>query len=257
MRSLSGEGSAPEAESNVRWTGRPLFIVERTPLDATSPRHVAKWVMSEADARGLHVELVGADGLAELTDAGLDDGAVALIVVHPVPSDWGSIDSAVPWETWSQLTLAAVDLGATVALVDAGLRPAGVAMCLKNGASAVVPVDRVGEALDVICEGGEESQDGDVPLGAALGERFSDDRLDRLTQLTTIELRVLYFLVGGYPACDIARMQRMALSTVRAHIRSILRKLNVKSQIAAVALANGTALPDGSPNEDSDGLALR
>ena len=52
-------------------------------------------------------------------------------------------------------------------------------------------------------------------------------------------------------------MQRMALSTVHAHIRSILRKLNVKSQIAAVALANGTALPDGAPHEDSDGLTLR
>ncbi len=257
MQSLSNEDSAPGAESNVRWTGLRLFVVERMPLDATSQHHVAKWVMSEAEARGLDAELVGADGLSQLTEAGLAGGAIALIMVYPVSSDWGSIDSAVPWEAWSQLTSAAAELGATVALVDAGLRPAGVAMCLKNGASAVVPVDRVREALDLLSERSEASLGCDVSLGAVLGERFSDERIDRLTRLTTIELRVLYFLVGGYPACDIATMQRMALSTVRAHIRSILRKLNVKSQIAAVALANGTALPDSAPHEDSDGLALR
>ena len=257
MQPLSSENSAPDAESNVRWTGFRLFVIERTPLDATSQHHIAKWVLSEAEARGLPAELVSADGLSELAETGLDSSAVALIMVYPVSSDWGSVDGAVPWETWSQLTSEAAELGATVVLVDAGLRPAGVAMCLSNGASAVVPVDRVGEALDLLGEGGGTSLGCDVPLGTALGERFSDERIDRLARLTTIELRVLYLLVGGYPACDIATMQRMALSTVRAHIRSILRKLNVKSQIGAVALANGTALLDAAPHEDSDGLALR
>ena len=188
MQSLSNEDSAPGAESNVRWTGLRLFVVERMPLDVTSQHHVAKWVMSEAEARGLDAELVGADGLSQLTEAGLAGGAVALIMVYPVSSDWGSIDSAVPWEAWSQLTSAAAELGATVALVDAGLRPAGVAMCLKNGASAVVPVDRVREALDLLSERSEASLGCDVSLGAVLGERFSDERIDRLTRLTTIEL---------------------------------------------------------------------
>jgi len=46
----------------------------------------------------------------------------------------------------------------------------------------------------------------------------------------------------------------VSLTTVRSHIRSILRKLNVNSQLAAVAIANG-ADPRSDPRADSRAVA--
>jgi len=47
-------------------------------------------------------------------------------------------------------------------------------------------------------------------------------------------------MMEGRTASEIATTLVVSLTTVRSHIRSILRKLNVNSQLAAVALAFGT-----------------
>jgi DNA-binding CsgD family transcriptional regulator len=49
---------------------------------------------------------------------------------------------------------------------------------------------------------------------------------------------VLFYLTGGRSAQEIAEELVISLATVRSHIRSILRKLGVRSQLAAVAMAN-------------------
>jgi DNA-binding NarL/FixJ family response regulator len=54
--------------------------------------------------------------------------------------------------------------------------------------------------------------------------------------LTEREHLVLWYLVLGHLAGEIARDELMSLSTVRAHLRAIFAKLGVKSQIEAVAL---------------------
>ncbi|MGH3183760.1 MAG: response regulator transcription factor, partial [Streptosporangiaceae bacterium] len=64
-----------------------------------------------------------------------------------------------------------------------------------------------------------------------------------LVHLTPSERRVLFHMMEGRSAAEIATTLVVSLTTVRSHIRSILRKLNVNSQLAAVALAFGT-LPD-------------
>ena len=58
--------------------------------------------------------------------------------------------------------------------------------------------------------------------------------------LTSSERRVLYYLTTGLAAQDIADDLVVSLATVRSHIRSVLRKLEVRSQLAAVALANSS-----------------
>ncbi len=55
--------------------------------------------------------------------------------------------------------------------------------------------------------------------------------------LTPRESDVLRGLIAGESAEEIARSQYVALSTVRSHVKSLLRKLGVNSQLAAVALA--------------------
>ena len=71
---------------------------------------------------------------------------------------------------------------------------------------------------------------------------------DALVDLTPGEHRVLYQMMHGASAGEIAKQLVVSLATVRSHIRSILRKLGVSSQLAAVALANGAR---ADPLEDT------
>jgi DNA-binding NarL/FixJ family response regulator len=57
-------------------------------------------------------------------------------------------------------------------------------------------------------------------------------------RLTMREREVLAALVDGLSAEEIAETQFVALTTVRSQIRSVLQKLGVRSQLAAVAHAN-------------------
>ena len=70
-----------------------------------------------------------------------------------------------------------------------------------------------------------------------------DARAAPLRQLTDRELEVLAGLVDGYSVDEIAKQQTVAVSTVRTHVRRILEKLGVRSQLAAVAEAHRCGWP--------------
>jgi DNA-binding CsgD family transcriptional regulator len=61
--------------------------------------------------------------------------------------------------------------------------------------------------------------------------------------LTERERGVLVQLMQGYTAEQIANADFVSVCTVRSHIRQILLKLGVNSQVAAVAYAYQVALP--------------
>ncbi len=63
-------------------------------------------------------------------------------------------------------------------------------------------------------------------------------RFARFEHLTRKEREVLRALSRGQSASVIAAEHYVSLSTVRSQIRSVLTKLGVSSQLAAVALAN-------------------
>lgn len=63
---------------------------------------------------------------------------------------------------------------------------------------------------------------------------------ERLESLTHREQEVLGHLVLGRPARDIARVSVVSEATVRTQIKSILAKLDVGSQLAAVGLVHRT-----------------
>jgi DNA-binding NarL/FixJ family response regulator len=65
----------------------------------------------------------------------------------------------------------------------------------------------------------------------------------RFEFLTCREQQVLTALMDGTTAVQIARQCFMSPSTVRHHIRSILLKLNVNSQLAAVVAAYQAGWP--------------
>ena len=74
--------------------------------------------------------------------------------------------------------------------------------------------------------------------------RFEDvtlaDRSDLFTRLSRREQQVLAELMAGKTAAEVASENFVAVSTVRSQIRSILVKLGVRSQLAAVGLAYET-----------------
>jgi DNA-binding CsgD family transcriptional regulator len=63
-------------------------------------------------------------------------------------------------------------------------------------------------------------------------------RFQALVGLTASERRVLFYLTEGWTAQEVADELVVSLTTIRSHIGSVLRKLGVKSQVAAVAIAN-------------------
>lgn len=65
----------------------------------------------------------------------------------------------------------------------------------------------------------------------------ADRRTERFDALTRREREVLAGLMGGRSAEEMARASGVALSTIRSHVKGVLRKLGVNSQLAAVALA--------------------
>jgi DNA-binding NarL/FixJ family response regulator len=68
-------------------------------------------------------------------------------------------------------------------------------------------------------------------------ESSVDPPLERFAVLTEREQFVLAELIEGHCAEEIARDSVVSISTVRSQIKSILHKLGVSSQLAAVALA--------------------
>jgi DNA-binding NarL/FixJ family response regulator len=72
---------------------------------------------------------------------------------------------------------------------------------------------------------------------SSTAESSPDSLLEPFAVLTEREQFILAELIEGHCAVEIASAAFVSISTVRSHIKSILQKLGVSSQLAAVALA--------------------
>jgi DNA-binding CsgD family transcriptional regulator len=139
------------------------------------------------------------------------------------------------WGHPSRLTSAYVDKGVPVLAVGAGAGAGALAACVAQGALALFGLDRLADAL---C-----SLDGfTLEEARQVAEPGFPSHFRSLLGLTAGERRVLFYLTEGWTAQDIADELVVSLTTVRSHIRSVLRKLEVRSQLAAVAIANSRDL---------------
>jgi two-component system nitrate/nitrite response regulator NarL len=163
----------------------------------------------------------------------------------------------------------AVSLGTSVVMLTAERRRAVLAACLEAGAAGWIKVtadlDDVDSTLSDVVAGrpiiGRTER-------AQLLELLRVERAAALraqatfSQLTQREALVLAALTQGLSADEIAQAHFVALTTVRSQIRSILQKLGVRSQLAAVALADNhrALLPHevtaGANRRRSEPLAL-
>ncbi len=127
--------------------------------------------------------------------------------------------------------------------------------CAAKSVLAVVDTDVIGivdgdepfesqvRAVDRVLGAAPPDVDLDVRIATV---RRQVDEADRLRRLTRREQGVLEALEAGLSAAEIAAADVVALTTVRAHIRAILAKLGVQSQLAAVALAHRAGCAEGS-----------
>jgi two-component system nitrate/nitrite response regulator NarL len=133
--------------------------------------------------------------------------------------------------------------------------------CVRSGARKVVPksrplqetlsvVRRLHEGLPVMST--EELED--LLRAWQLERAETEEKRERLERLTRREGQVLRHLMAGLTVREIARESVVSEATVRTQVKSILAKLEVSSQLAAVGMAHqlgweparpgaGTALP--------------
>jgi two-component system nitrate/nitrite response regulator NarL len=135
--------------------------------------------------------------------------------------------------------------GAKVVMLTAERRRTILAECLEAGATGWI---RTTATLDEVDATLTKVVAGEPILGrterAELLELLRTERSDalrereRFADLTPREARVLSALADGLSAEEIAKQHYVALTTVRSQIRSVLQKLGVRSQLAAVAIAD-------------------
>lgn len=154
-----------------------------------------------------------------------------------------------------------VAAGGRVVMMTGVIERALLGACIKAGAVGVVnKTAGFGELVDAIHRSvvGEDLLTGhqrQILVGACdAARRASRNRAAPFEALSRREQAVLAWLVAGEPAEKIAALSYVSLATVRTQIRSILNKLGVKSQLAAVALARQAGWPDGPTVESSEDI---
>jgi DNA-binding NarL/FixJ family response regulator len=134
--------------------------------------------------------------------------------------------------------------GMCVLVLTAEQNPVLLAECLEAGADGIF---NKAQSFDGLVEMLYDAVDGHSIISVSAREELlavlRNDRRDRhrrgsaFAQLTNREGDVLRGLVAGRSTEEIATDMGVALSTVRSHVKTLLRKLGVNSQLAAVALA--------------------
>ncbi len=136
------------------------------------------------------------------------------------------------------------ELGAQVMMVTGVTDRVRLAECLEAGATGLInkstPFDELVESVREVAELGSlvPPEQRHELLGELRRQRAADrERLAPFERLTSREQQVLTGLMEGLSAEKIAEEAFVSLATVRSQIRAVLLKLDVNSQLAAVALA--------------------
>jgi len=212
-----------------------VLVVDPDPAAAGSSELAALATCSSAERLGFSARAIsqsnGGDLVTTVDGMTLD---LVVLMVGAEPTKVNPSWSSSTWCTAAHLTAAYRAAGTDVLAVGAGGGAGALAGCLEQGALVLFDVNAVpGELLELSRTGTVGS---DRTISCHRGDLPAP--LQALIQLTASERRVLYYLTTGGSAQEIADEIVVSLATVRSHIRSVLRKLGVRSQLAAVALAN-------------------
>jgi DNA-binding CsgD family transcriptional regulator len=217
--------------------GGAILVVSPSRLPAGTPGLSAVAASAMAERLGFDVDAAALTCDDELI---LDIHGVSLdLVVLVVEGEREPTSESVTWSssTWNipaQLAAKYYSAGIGVLAVGAGAGAGSLAGCATQGATILFDLDELHAELRQLRAG--PGTNGSWPARTN-GSRVPPP-MEPLVQLTASERRVLFYLTTGKSAQDIADDLVVSVTTVRSHIRSILRKLGVRSQLAAVAIAN-------------------
>jgi RNA polymerase sigma factor (sigma-70 family) len=189
------------------------YDVERVPLDVAtvSPTQLLSRALRERPA-------------IVLLDLDLGQGGDAGMLVHPLTQP-----------------------GISVVVLTGSTDRVRWGECLRFGARAVLsktlPLESILETLAQVAErrplrGADERER--LVAESLRDEAERQDLRARLDRLTLREREVLGHLMAGRPVREIARRSYVSEETVRTQVKSILAKLEVTSQLAAVGAAYAT-----------------
>jgi DNA-binding CsgD family transcriptional regulator len=176
-------------------------------------------------------------------------GSAVELVVLVVEGDRESTTDRTTWasSTWhipAQLVAKYCSRGIGVLAVGAGGGVGALASCVAQGAAVVLDLDELQAELGHA----DDASAADESWTALSGNCRVPRAMEALILLTASERRVLFYLTTGRSAQEIADDLVVSVTTVRSHIRSILRKLGVRSQLAAVAIANSQDFSRNQPS---------
>jgi DNA-binding NarL/FixJ family response regulator len=185
-------------------------------------------------AEGVYAETAAAESGEDVTSA-VRAGAFDLVLLD---LDLGAAGSGFG------LIEPLCETGARVVMLTASTDDLTLEECIEAGAVGVVHKSASFEGLmagvrDAVTLGSLFSPGQRDDLMADLRQRRQEraERLGVFEALTPRERGVLSALMDGKTADDIAKDEVVSITTVRSHIRSLLSKLGVHSQIAAIGLA--------------------
>ncbi|WP_158854303.1 response regulator transcription factor [Saccharothrix deserti] len=191
------------------------------------------------------VSLFGADVLLVALSAGLtalDWTCVSGDATNPMPADAAVVlvDNHALSDRNVIVELAVRPI--PIVAIGSVRRPLSMIAAVRAGATDVVDADLPFiDLLEAVMRGLVQRPPVSAG-GAARRRRLLDALLDRhrdeqlLGRLTPREQQVLRALAVGRSAGEIAGEERLSVATVRSHVQAVLRKLEVSSQLAAVAI---------------------
>lgn len=243
-------------QASARTHAGAVLVIDTAPPSPGVPGPAAAAVRSLVEGVGLTVAATLAPALsvdpslASLTGSVIRD-SIALLVVHPGNGTDPEGDDSEPLERPAALAQLFRRTGMHVLAVGVGASDIALAECVLQGAESAFAISELPDELShALSQSNGEGPRGDGTVGPCDHGTQRADRLGRLLLLTRSERRVLYHLTTGATAIEIAENLVLSLATVRSHIRSILRKLEVSSQLAAVAIAQGHPVRQAETDHD-------
>ena len=230
MSTPTSTGPNPRSRADPA-PGPRVVVVDDHELLAHSAAYALR--AHRIDARVVDVSTI--DGIeADVRRVGAD---IALLDLH-----LGGLGLSTPLV--ARLSAAGID----VVILTGETNRAAWGACIEAGAVALVEkrcsfdelVDRLRRII-----GGDAAMAAfeRIALLDELNARRRDEhaRLEQFARLTGREEEILERLTEGLSADEIAAASYLWVATVRSHIRAILQKLGVNSQLAAVAAATRAA----------------
>jgi DNA-binding NarL/FixJ family response regulator len=226
----------------ARAAGLRVLLVDPDPGPDNTPRPMVDAVAAlsrRAGAEPIVASVLDPDAM--LLNLYLTEPDVVVLVLQAGARHDGA-EGGSSWERPAQLARVLRETGTPVVALSMGASAAALAVSVEQGAVGLFHSDLLPQELARLATvrangagagtaNGREETRGPGQLPAPY---------NALVHLTPSERRVLFHMMEGRSAAEIADTLVVSLTTVRSHIRSILRKLNVNSQLAAVALAFGT-----------------